>query len=70
MPPILAAFFEILRPRLLDVRRRPRGARDWAVGRESKPAAIASTASAVLTVVETRTFSNGKSPVRINQPEC
>ena len=35
--------------------------------RISKPAAIASTASTVLTVVETRTFSNGKSPVRINQ---
>ena len=35
--------------------------------RISRPAAIASTASTVLTVVETRTFSNGKSPVRINQ---
>jgi hypothetical protein len=35
--------------------------------RISTPAAIASTASTVLTVVETRTFSNGKSPVRINQ---
>ena len=35
--------------------------------RISKPAPIASTASTVLTVVETRTFSNGKSPVRINQ---
>ena len=33
----------------------------------SKPAAIASTASTILTVVETRTLSNGKSPVRINQ---
>src|SRR6185503_4515294 len=35
--------------------------------RINKPAAIASTASTVFTVVETRTFSNGKSPVRINQ---
>ena len=35
--------------------------------RISNPAAIASTASTVLTVGETRTLSSGKSPVRINQ---
>jgi hypothetical protein len=35
--------------------------------RISKPAPIASTASTVLTVVETRILSSGKSPVRINQ---
>ena len=35
--------------------------------RISRPAAIASTASTVVTVVETRILSSGKSPVRINQ---
>ena len=35
--------------------------------RISRPAAIASTASKVVTVVETRILSSGKSPVRINQ---
>jgi hypothetical protein len=35
--------------------------------RISKPAAIARTASTVLTVVETRTLSSGRSPVRISQ---
>jgi hypothetical protein len=35
--------------------------------RISRPAAIARMASAVLTVVETRMLSSGKSPVRINQ---
>ena len=35
--------------------------------RISRPAAIASTASTVLTVAEIRRLSSGKSPVRINQ---
>jgi len=35
--------------------------------RINKPAAIARTASTVLTVGEIRTLNNGKSPVRINQ---
>ena len=58
LPALSTKMFIVLAENTLPIQRRRR---------ISKPAAIASTASTVVTVVETRILSNGSSPVRINQ---